>query len=49
MNVGAVQFQQPGFADKVIAELERSGIDPTRLKLEIAERVLVENVEAVIG
>ena len=49
INISTVQFQQPDFADMVIAEVERCGINPARLKFEITETVLVESVEAVIG
>ncbi len=47
INVSAVQFSQPTFVDEVIATIERAGVDPTRLKLEITESILVQEIETV--
>jgi diguanylate cyclase (GGDEF)-like protein/PAS domain S-box-containing protein len=42
VNVSAVQVAQPGFADEVAGVLEASGLDPSRLILELTESVLME-------
>jgi diguanylate cyclase (GGDEF)-like protein/PAS domain S-box-containing protein len=48
VNVSARQFRQPDFVDTVLTVLERTGANPRRLKLELTESLLVENVEDII-
>ncbi|MEI7431637.1 MAG: EAL domain-containing protein [Betaproteobacteria bacterium] len=48
VNVSARQFKQPGFVKEVLLILERTGANPKRLKLELTENMLVENVEDMI-
>ena len=48
VNVSARQFRQPDFVDQVLAALENTGADPQRLKLELTESLLVENIQEVI-
>jgi len=48
VNISARQFRDPGFVDKVLATLERSGANPHNVKLELTESMLVENIEDVI-
>jgi diguanylate cyclase (GGDEF)-like protein len=48
VNVSALQFHQPDFVEEVLAVLDASGADPSRLKLELTESMLVEETEAVI-
>ena len=48
VNVSAKQFQQPDFVEQVIDALNRTGADPNKLKLELTESLLVENVQDVI-
>ncbi|WP_342616770.1 EAL domain-containing protein [Rhodoferax sp. GW822-FHT02A01] len=48
VNVSARQFQQPDFVESVLATLERTNANPKRLKLELTESMLVDNVEAII-
>ncbi|MTJ79757.1 MAG: EAL domain-containing protein [Telmatospirillum sp.] len=45
VNVSARQFRHPHFADDVRAILRSSGADPTRLKLELTESLLLQEVE----
>jgi len=47
VNVSACQFDQPEFVAQVTHRLHRSGADPTRLKLEITESMVL-NVEQAI-
>jgi diguanylate cyclase len=48
VNVSAQQFHEAEFVSKVLALVKHKGVDATRLKLELTESVLVENVEEVI-
>ena len=48
MNVSARQFRHADFVSQVQAALERTGADPQRLKLELTESQLVDNVEETI-
>ncbi|MDO9365211.1 MAG: EAL domain-containing protein [Methylotenera sp.] len=48
VNVNAQQFHEAKFVSKVLALIKRTGIDATRLKLELTESILLENVEEVI-
>ena len=48
VNVSAQQFRHPDFVDQVLVLLEKSGANPQRLKLELTESMLIENVEEII-
>jgi diguanylate cyclase (GGDEF)-like protein/PAS domain S-box-containing protein len=48
VNISALQFRQPEFVETVLAALERTGANPKKLKLELTESILVENIEEVI-
>ena len=48
VNVSARQFRQVDFVDQVRKILEQTGADPRRLKLELTESLLVEDVEDII-
>jgi diguanylate cyclase (GGDEF)-like protein/PAS domain S-box-containing protein len=43
VNISAVQLRQPGFVEDVEGALERTGIDPSTLVLEMTESVLLEH------
>jgi diguanylate cyclase (GGDEF)-like protein/PAS domain S-box-containing protein len=49
VNVSVRQLREPGFAASVSEILERTGLAPARLVLEITESLLMENVDAVLG
>jgi EAL domain-containing protein (putative c-di-GMP-specific phosphodiesterase class I) len=49
VNISARQFRQPGFVDKVLSALNRSGANPQHIKLELTESMLVENIEDIIA
>jgi diguanylate cyclase (GGDEF)-like protein/PAS domain S-box-containing protein len=49
VNVSSRQFRQQDFADHMLAMLDYTGANPRRLKLELTESLLVENVEDVIA
>ena len=48
VNVSAHQLHHPDFVAQVLAILKRTGANPRRLKLELTESLLVENVEDII-
>lgn len=48
VNVSANQLHQPDFVDQVLAVVEGTGADPSKLKLELTESLLVNNVEDII-
>ncbi len=49
VNVSALQFHTPDFVEQVIAVLKETGADPQRLKLELTESMLVEDLDGLIG
>jgi diguanylate cyclase (GGDEF)-like protein/PAS domain S-box-containing protein len=49
VNVSPRQFLQPDFVDQVRQCLLASGAKPSRLKLELTESVVLENIDTVIG
>lgn len=48
VNVSAQEFRQADYVTQVLSVLERSGANPARLKLELTESMLVNNVEDII-
>ncbi len=48
VNVSIHQFREADFVEKVLAVITRTGARPDRLKLELTESVLVDNVQDVI-
>lgn len=49
VNVSAQEFRAPDFVEKVVAILIQTGANPNRLKLELTESMLVDNVEDIIS
>ena len=49
VNVSGRQFRQPDFAVRIKAAVQRHGINPLRLKLELTESVVLENIEDAIS
>ncbi len=49
VNVSARQFHQPEFVRAVRQSLLASGADPARLKLELTESVVLDNVDTVVS
>lgn len=47
INISAAQFREPDFVSKVLAQIHETGIDPSRLELEITESVAVDDPESV--
>jgi diguanylate cyclase (GGDEF)-like protein/PAS domain S-box-containing protein len=49
VNVSARQFHQPYFVEQVRKELHDHGVDPTRLKLELTESLVLDNIHECIA
>jgi len=49
VNVSARQFRQPDFVAQVTETTQRHAINPARLKLELTESLLLENIEDTIA
>ncbi|MFK7160701.1 EAL domain-containing protein [Marinospirillum sp. MEB164] len=49
VNVSALQFQQDDFVDQVSQCLQATQADPKKLKLELTEAVLVQDLDATIA
>ena len=49
VNVSACQFRQADFVAQVTAALQRHGANPERLKIELTESLLLDNVEQVVS
>jgi EAL domain-containing protein (putative c-di-GMP-specific phosphodiesterase class I) len=49
VNVSARQFRHPDFVDQVMAVLDHTHANPHRLKLELTESLLVNDVEDIIS
>ncbi|MHB1233545.1 MAG: EAL domain-containing protein [Burkholderiales bacterium] len=49
VNVSARQFRHKDFVDQVLAVLDQSRADSQKLKLELTESLLVDDVEDIIG
>ncbi|KAF7599793.1 MAG: diguanylate cyclase [Candidatus Dactylopiibacterium carminicum] len=49
VNVSPLQFRQHDFVDQVLAALQLSGADPGRLKLELTETLVLDDIENSIS
>ncbi len=49
MNVSVRQFRHPEFVDEVMQAIERSGIQPHKLKLELTESLLADGIDVTIA
>jgi diguanylate cyclase (GGDEF)-like protein/PAS domain S-box-containing protein len=49
VNVSAKQFHHEQFVEQILKTLDHSGANPERLKLEITESLLLDDVEATIA
>jgi diguanylate cyclase (GGDEF)-like protein len=49
VNVSGVQLKHEGFVDSVLEVIDRYGIDPNILKLELTESVFIDSIEEIIG
>ena len=49
VNVSAAEFARPDFVQRVLVSIAQAGIDPTRLKLELTESLLVHDLDDVVA
>lgn len=49
VNVSALQLRSAGFVEQVLTIMEQTGADPRKLKIELTESVLVDNIEDSIA
>lgn len=49
VNVSARQFRQPDFVAQVSSIVERCGVDPRLLKIELTESMLVNDIDDIIA
>jgi diguanylate cyclase (GGDEF)-like protein len=49
INISAAQFRSPGLSQVIVGALASSGLQPTRLEIEITETVLLHNREATLA
>lgn len=49
VNVSAHQFRHPNFAEQTLALLDHTGANPQKLKLELTESLLLDDVEDTIA
>lgn len=49
VNVSVRQFRHPDFVDQVMAEIRRTGIKPQRLKLELTETLLADDMDVTLA
>src|SRR6266508_4327890 len=48
VNASVRQLKEPGFVAAVAEDLDRTGLEPGRLILEITESLLMENLDAIL-
>ncbi|WP_421789543.1 putative bifunctional diguanylate cyclase/phosphodiesterase [Hyphobacterium sp.] len=48
VNVSAIQFERPGFADSVMEILEQTGLPPELLEIELTESIAMRDPQRVI-
>jgi diguanylate cyclase (GGDEF)-like protein len=48
VNISAAQFRNPGLMQVIVGALAASGLQPTRLEIEITETVLLQNKETTL-
>jgi diguanylate cyclase (GGDEF)-like protein/PAS domain S-box-containing protein len=49
LNFSATQFSDPGLVQDIAAEISRTGIDPGKLRLEITEQVMIEDLMGTVS
>ncbi|MEJ0016967.1 MAG: EAL domain-containing protein [Acetobacteraceae bacterium] len=49
VNVSPVQFRRPGFFEQVQRALRRSGLNPSRLEIEITEGILLQDTDETLA
>ena len=47
VNISSVQFYRADFVPKIISAIEKYGMDPHRLEIELTESILIEDIKLV--
>ncbi len=47
VNISRRQFRDPNFVSGILASVERAGVDPSRIELEITETAVAADIDAV--
>ena len=48
VNISAVELRRPDFFDTVVQTLERTGLDPGQLEMELTESVVMQGVDGIL-
>lgn len=48
VNISALQFRQINFLEQVLSIVSTAKVDPSKLKLEVTEGIMIEDIESVI-
>jgi EAL domain-containing protein (putative c-di-GMP-specific phosphodiesterase class I) len=49
VNISAIQLRHPAFVDTVVRALERAGINPYNLEIELTESVVMHGIDGVVS
>ncbi len=49
VNISAAQFRSPGLMQIIVGALAASGLEPTRLEIEITESILLQNKDTTLA
>lgn len=49
VNISASQFRMPTFVEEVVSLIDYFGVNPEKIKLEITESMLLDNINSIIG
>ena len=47
VNISSIQYKRPDFVTKVMSTVNKYGLDPSKLELEITESVLIDDMKTV--
>lgn len=48
VNVSAIQFRQNDFVEKVVGIVNRTGIEPSMLEIELTESIIIDRFETIV-
>jgi EAL domain-containing protein (putative c-di-GMP-specific phosphodiesterase class I) len=49
INISAQQFKQPDFVAQITSMIQKHGVDPSRVKLELTEGVALSDIDSVVA
>ena len=47
INISSLQYKKDDFVDNIMAIIDRNGVDPSEIELEITESILIDDFDAV--